>query len=179
MLSDELHPLYLQSGVLEQIKNQLELAGFIQLQKILSTKKLLEVQSFFKEGYINSLPDSHHYTNFKKSEISEEFSELLSQLLGRYVEIKTLELRSYKKGDYTLLHDEKIGKKSNLFILDLTENWSEDAGGYEVVVQNEDLIIPVQGNSLSIVFNVDKNYTKYVNCLAENDEKLVVIGTFI
>ena len=190
---DNLHPLYLQEGVQKQVREQLFSQGFVQLSSLFSVSELRKLNKIMRtSGKIKRYnPDKFSFTKILFSEeekklLFDKIGDLLTWIAGKKVKILELEGREFKHRDYTLLHDEeslknyakKVGKR-HFFCLELSSDWLEESGGQDYFVFDEEtFILPVLENSFSVVLEVEKHFTKYVNCLADGRKRVLIMGFF-
>ena len=122
----------------------------------------------------------HH--RLSRAEIELEllkFAEFLSKTLNK--KIKKTKFTAYKLEwkEFMILNDDYVEKPGIDVIIDLTENWNQEAGGQIVYTSGsgESHTIPVLKNSLTIVERKKgvQKFFKYINNLAKNNERLFLI----
>ncbi len=162
----KINNIYNNKGVQKQIKNILEKEGSIQLQDFL--KELPKLKINFKKEY---KPQSHSY-KISNYNLSKEIKLFIENITGK--KISSSNIFEFKHKDYTLLNDKNSEKKVYKIILELTENWKEEFGGFTSFIKyNKELfrINPIY-NSLAIVkTNKEmKSFVKYINNKAKNHQ---------
>ena len=113
---------------------------------------------------------------------SQTFMTFLGAIIGKQIAKINYQIRSFEKGDYTLLHDSEaiLGRVEFFFVF--AEKWKGNAGGMKVYIQKKGegkpVIFPVEGNSFSIIDKKDDmhSFVKYVNNLAGKGRMFIVEG---
>ncbi len=80
--------------------------------------------------------------------------------------------------DYTILSDESREKPGTDIILDLTDDWQDGAGGAMVYrIKEDNYVIPVRGNSLTIVQRKSsaQRFVQYVNHYGEGKKRVFLL----
>ena len=166
-----INKIYNNNQTVEKIREILDPGKSIQLQNILeleSFKKLKLEKVKLKKEY---KPELHSYCSKEYS--NKELNEFLIKLLNK--DIKSSELFIFRHRDYTLLNDNLNEKEGFKAILELTENWNNEANGYTSFIKdNKEIfrIIPIT-NSLTII-KTDKqmkSFIKYINNKAKNNNR--------
>ena len=177
-----INKIYYNQEITSQIRNVLEKEGAVQLNEFLTEEGInfflkKREQRKLKRYYIPLLA-SYEYANFSESNLGEEIKEVIEKILGREIKIKSLRFLVFYHKDYTLISDTKNEEEGYTLLLELTEYWKREFGGYTSFVKNnEELqrIYPIP-NSLSLI-KTDKSmksFTKYVNHEAKDEKRTVL-----
>lgn len=179
--------LYVKEEIVEEMGTFFTNEGFLQLidflepDKVEAAQRVLESKTS-KQEYV---PDSHSKVIFTESEIIEveileileffkstEFKELLESVTNLDLELASLNLVSYGKKDYTLLHDSHEHEDELEIHFDMTKDWTDDLGGILTYTTKHDELLYLEPmlNCLTIVFKEQSlmSYLKYINHLAED-----------
>jgi hypothetical protein len=112
---------------------------------------------------------------------NSDFGTILNQILGHDFSIEKSTLMRYGVSDYQILHDNLVESPGVDVIIDLTDDWNDDFGGYVVYTDGdgEFLTLSQKGRMLSIVDRGTSyhRFVKYVNHYAENRWRTFLILT--
>ncbi len=156
----------------------------------LSNWKVIQ-RTLKKEGSVSLhqflLPDAykriqHSLPKLKREEhlLSHRYASAPIQLpeLASFLSCHPLfTIFSFTWKDYTILHDNLKETKGTDIILDLTNNWPEEACGQIIYKGKEDIIIPAKGNTMTLVNTAGKiRYIKYVNHHGKGKQRVFLLG---
>lgn len=178
---------YKNQEILQEINEFFEEEGFIQLVNFLdldikNIKKKLE-KAKFNQIYI---PDEKKEKILDEKQVfdldliklmeffkSKEFLEYIEKITDFELQFKSLKVKKYTQGDFTLLHD-NLKKEDILEVyFDLTSEWKEEMGGVLTFTTREEEVFYLEPlcNALTILFKPEQvmKYLKYVNNKAKNN----------
>lgn len=114
----------------------------------------------------NYEPLSHSYKIASPpSFVNSSFVNLISQVVGKKLKLKTAQVRAFLEGDYTLLADDTKPAKGYAVILDVN-SVAEEVGSYTSFLNDKEEVIRVvpKKNALFIVNQSGlKSFVKYHN----------------
>tara|TARA_Y100000310_G_scaffold345531_1_gene466137 strand:+ start:53593 stop:54111 length:519 start_codon:yes stop_codon:yes gene_type:complete len=156
-----------------------------EVKKVLERDGIVILKDFFEKKYYEKLKEEVLNLNF-----SEDKKPLMHSYLKGGFELP-MKVRDYFENliddklkkvsafrlvwkDYTLMHDSAKRDRKFEIVIDLTDDWNQDAGG-QVCYDSKDVVIPVTGNSVTIVKGDVVRYVKYVNNLSKGKERLLII----
>ena len=165
--------------------NKSYLIGKDQIKTALGRDEIVILKDFFIVEFYDKLkleikntkmnferkPLSFSYCNGKYT-LPKEVVDFFEKLIGD--KIKKTEAYNFKWKDYTLLNDAIKQNSGFEVVIDLTDNWNPGAGG-QICYGGKSAVIPVQGNSITIVKGDVLRYVKYVNHLAKDKERVLII----
>ena len=162
---------YKNKQVQEKIIEIIIKEGSIQLQDFLTKK--LKIPKLKKE-YI---PQLYSYKT-NKYKLSKEIKGFLETITNK--KVKSTKIFQFKHKDYTIINDKLKEKEGYKIILELTEKWNQESGGYTSIIENnkETLRINPIYNSLTIIKTNEKtkSFIKYINNKANNKRKFIEIN---
>ncbi|QQG38961.1 MAG: hypothetical protein HYS32_00660 [Candidatus Woesearchaeota archaeon] len=172
---------------LNKVKQHFEKEGSVQLQNFFDDNYFNELIDKIKKVELNKIFDSLNYSyssaGFNDKELINGISGFLSKLLGKKVNFNFSKIFCFKHKDYTLLNDEISEEKGFKVILELTENWSDEFGGYISFVKDEEEVFRVDtiDNSFTLIKTNDKmkSFVKYINNKAGNNLRLFLELFFV
>ncbi len=191
----KINKIYEREETKKEMQNFFLDEGFIQFKDFLN---LDEMENFLKSpkdisNFLNKnlfikkyIPDKYSYKEYNfNGEFNLEILKLLeffkSKNFIKYLEeisdfdliFKSINLRMYEKGDYTLLHDEELRNDDYLeLIYDLSDELEDDEGGILTYVTKFEEVFYLSSffNSLTIVYRSSDlmSYLKYMNHKSKN-----------
>ena len=181
---------YLNEDILEEMKKSyldrrvLKLDGFLkdevydELVKMLMDVEGTKIKVADKYSY--SKVDNLH--GLERLFLSREFLELFDFIIDWKFEKCEIEIRKFKHGDYTLLHDSDE-RKGIEFIFIFTDKWDDSFGGQIIYTDNlnkgRTFIFSIKGNSLILIDRERLGrFVKYVNNLAGDRGFFLIFGRF-
>ncbi len=175
-----INKVYFNKEILDKIKLVLEKEGSIQLNNFFDTNIKFSKIKFRKKYLPHSY--SYSYSKFIDKEFINYLSDFLFIFLDKKLRNRFLGLFSFGYGDYTLLNDKFKTKNGYKIIIDFTNYWHDDFGGYHSFLRKnkEFLRLKPKNNSISII-KLDKNtryFVKYINNKARKN-KIYFIDLFI
>lgn len=197
LLKKWINPAYLNEETIKQLcisftaqqPNHLHLQSFLLPHKANTLVKHLK-QLHYTQVY---RPDQYRYSYAPKTLsckpflqflTSSEMREYLQKLTGKKLRQPCVyDIVSFQHQDYTLLHDEQQSSQGMRFVFDLTPQWNNDAGGYDVykLSENDPLIIYPANNALTLIEATSnlQCFTKYVNSLASTRKQYRIQGKYM
>lgn len=173
-----INKVYIKEQTIEKIKKVLKKEGCIQLQNFFREKyyKVLYNKNIkLKKVYIPNLC-SYSFSEFKDKKFLKQISNFLSNFYR--LKLKGSKILYFKHEDYTLLNDKTNEEEGITIIIELTNNWNNEYGGYTLFTKNNKEVLRINPikNSLTIIkTNKEmKSFVKYVNHKAKNNKRIFV-----
>jgi len=169
-----------------------------QIKKVLDNKNSIQLQCFFEEEYFNKLKDrinkiilkkefipqlySYSSADFKDKDIISTINNLISYLFNKSSKLSSSRIFSFQHRDYTLLSDSIRQDDGVKVIIELTDNWNDEANGYTSFVKDKKEVarINVINNSVSIIRtnNDMRSFVKYVNYKSKDKKRIFIELTY-
>lgn len=171
-----INSLYKEVRVIAQMKEALEQQGVLLLPEFVDEKSYQDMLSRIRKtkGEKNYSP-----AKFSFSELNIKFDFLKSKELASFVRIVTgrqlsedFELMKFSHKDFTLLHDDFVGKNGfDIYFFIMENEWDASWGGNLVYSGKDTKIITPQPNSLVIVKKKSdmQPFIKYINNFAKKE----------
>ncbi len=182
-------PAYLTESTQQEIALAFKRNGFIRLDQFFEGRSYLAFSQplWDASGKAIVIPDRHSYTLLPPSLASTpfmtpSFKKFLSTLVGKKITTITLTVQRFGWKDYTLVHDDEVGKEELRFFFLISGKWEVERGGIlTYLTQNgegEPLFFPITGNSFCIIRQRKDmhSFVKYVNHHAGKEKFIVVAG---
>lgn len=158
---------FLELDYLEEISKELSGLSFRRTNRpIMYRKMIANVPTILQDLYTSS-----------------GFKELFEEITGEVLNISSEELVQFGHTDYQILHDELLPPPGIDLILDLTEEWDDEQGGFITYTDGDGdfSTLTQRRGTLSIVNrnSTHHRFVKYVNHHAENSSRCYLILTII
>lgn len=168
---------YVNEELIEQIKELLEQEGIVQLNEFLDEKVLNDVKKKREQRKLKRVynPLSASYSWIDWAENVEDITAFIEKIVGR-VKVRSVKLICFKHKDYTLINDKQSEEEGYTIIVELTDGWNKESGGFTSFIKNNEemqRIYPIP-NSLSLIkTNKElKSFVKYINHKAGNEKRI-------
>ena len=112
---------------------------------------------------------------------SEHFSQMIERITGCQI-FQSLELRRFKKGDYTLIHDETLLPPGLdlIYSFATTCEWEDAWGGQLNYISDEEALLTLKPNKneLTLVYRDEAmlGFVKYMNASAGDAARIELSG---
>ena len=196
LLKKWMNPLYLQEATAQELQAsfQAQQPKYLHLQRFLLPQKAktmlqhlqrLKYQQVYKPDryrYSVASPAAESCKPFSQFLASTAMQIYLQKLTGEKIHACVQEIVSFQRQDYALLHDEERLPQGIRFVVDLTQQWNAEAGGYQVYTlpEHDPLIIYPAFNTLTLIASTKdlRCFAKYSNSVSNARKQYRVQGVY-